>query len=166
VGFILAVRNETIQLGSLVCGGAFFVVAVFRLEKMVFLLFFTALLIAFSDQLTNVIRLIFKRLRPINDPLVVEHLRVLIRPQSYSFTSGHATTSTAVAVFVILLLRNHFKYIKFFVLFPLVFAYSRLYLGVHYPLDILAGAAVGMSIGYGAYKLFRWFEFRYFDKDL
>ncbi|MDG1504373.1 MAG: phosphatase PAP2 family protein, partial [Flavicella sp.] len=72
----------------------------------------------------------------------------------------------AVAVFVILLLRNHFKYIKFFVLFPLVFAYSRLYLGVHYPLDILAGAAVGMSIGYGAYKLFRWFEFRYFDKDL
>jgi undecaprenyl-diphosphatase len=48
-------------------------------------------------------------------------------------------------------------------LFPLVFAYSRLYLGVHYPIDILAGAAVGMSIGYGAYKLFRGFEFRYFD---
>ena len=149
-----------------------FVVVLFLLlrylgwKKWFFLLFFTALLIAFSDQFTNLIRVIFKRLRPINDPLVVEHLRVLIRPQSYSFTSGHATTSTAVAVFVILLLRNHFKYIQFFVLFPLVFAYSRLYLGVHYPIDILAGAAVGMSIGYGAYKLFRWFEFRYFDKDL
>jgi hypothetical protein len=40
MGFLLAVRNETIQLGSLVCGGAFFIVAVFRLEKMAFSSFF------------------------------------------------------------------------------------------------------------------------------
>lgn len=122
-------------------------------KKGLFTMLFLAALITFSDQITNVIRGVFERLRPNNDPAIKNSLRTLIRPQSYSFTSGHATTSTVAAVFIIMLLKNHVRYIKFLVLFPLVFAYSRLYLGVHFPIDILCGFINGTIIGFLAYIL-------------
>ncbi|MGB0881268.1 MAG: phosphatase PAP2 family protein, partial [Polaribacter sp.] len=53
------------------------------------------IMVAFSDQFTNLIRGTFERLRPNNDTSINHLLRTLITPQSYSFTSGHATTSTA-----------------------------------------------------------------------
>lgn len=124
-------------------------------KKGLFLLFFIAIMVAFSDQFTNLIRVIFKRLRPVNDLEIQHLLRILIKPQSFSFTSGHATTSTLVTVFIIRLLKSEFKYIWGFAIFPLFFAYSRLYLGVHFPIDILTGALNGFILGslfYGVYK--------------
>jgi len=132
-------------------------------KKGVFILFFLAILIAFSDQFTNMIRRIFERLRPNNDPEISNALRTFIRPQSFSFTSGHATTSTAVTVFIIFLLKKHFKYILWLVIFPIVFAYSRLYLGVHFPIDIFTGACIGTLIGVTFYKLFFFLEKKYFN---
>ncbi|RKF03006.1 undecaprenyl-diphosphatase [Tenacibaculum lutimaris] len=123
-------------------------------KKGLFTIIFLTLLVTFSDQFTNFIRGVFERLRPNNDPEIKDVLRTLIRPQSYSFVSGHATTSTVVTVFMILLLKKHVEYIKFLVLFPLIFAYSRLYLGVHFPIDILAGFINGTIIGLLAYKLY------------
>lgn len=125
-------------------------------------IFFIALvvvvfMVAFSDQFTNFIRIIFKRLRPINDPAINSFLRTLIRPQSYSFTSGHATTSMALMVYVVLLLKNYYKkYLLFsFFSFPFLFTYSRLYLGVHYPSDIFCGFLVGTIIGWLFHKIFK-----------
>ncbi|WP_255554345.1 MULTISPECIES: phosphatase PAP2 family protein [unclassified Tenacibaculum] len=123
-------------------------------KKGLFTMVFIAALITFSDQITNVIRGVFERLRPNNDPAIKDLLRTLIRPQSFSFASGHATTSTVVAVFLIMLLKNHVRYIRFLLLFPLVFAYSRLYLGVHFPIDILCGFINGTVIGFSAYALY------------
>ncbi len=118
-----------------------------------FLFLFLIAMVAFSDQFTNLIRVIFERLRPNNDTSINHLLRTLINPQSYSFTSGHATTSTAFTVFIYLLFRNQYKYIKLMFLFPLVFAYSRLYLGVHFPIDIMCGAIVGTTIGFTFFKI-------------
>lgn len=132
----------------------FLVFKQFGWKKGLFTVVFIALLVTFSDQFTNFIRGVFERLRPNNDPEIKDVLRTLIRPQSYSFVSGHATTSTVVTVFIILLLKKHIKYIKLLVLFPLIFAYSRLYLGVHFPTDILAGFINGSIIGSLAYKLY------------
>lgn len=101
------------------------------------------LLVAFSDQFTNLIKNSVERLRPNNDPEIKHLLRIFIKPQSFSFMSGHATTSTFFSVFTVLLLREKYKYIYFILLFPLVFAYSRVYLGVHFPLDISAGIIIG-----------------------
>lgn len=112
-----------------------------------FLLLFLILMVAFSDQFTNMIRGIFERLRPNNDMRISHLLRTLITPQSYSFTSGHATTSMAFSVFVWLLFKDRYKAMKLIFIFPLVFAYSRLYLGVHFPIDILTGATIGTIIG-------------------
>ncbi|MEX6627352.1 phosphatase PAP2 family protein [Tenacibaculum salmonis] len=131
-------------------------------KKAVFTLLFIAVLITFSDQLTNAIRRIFERLRPNNNPVIQDSLRTLINPQNYSFVSGHATTSTVITVFLIMLLKKHVSAIKYLVFFPLVFAYSRLYLGVHFPIDILCGFINGLTIGYLAAKLYQFLSNKIF----
>ncbi|CAM1333763.1 phosphatase PAP2 family protein [Tenacibaculum aestuariivivum] len=135
------------------------------LKKGLFTVVFIALLITFSDQYTNLIRGVFERLRPNNDPSIAQNtLRRLIKPQSFSFTSGHATTSTVVTVFLIMLLKEKFKYVKLLLFFPLVFAYSRLYLGVHFPIDILAGFLNGTIVGFIAYSFYSFLLKKIFNK--
>ncbi len=102
-------------------------------------------LVAFSDQFTNFIKNTVQRSRPNNNEEIKHLLRVLINPQSYSFMSGHATTSTFFSVYVLLLLKDNYKYIYLILLFPLVFSYSRLYLGVHFPIDIFVGILIGIT---------------------
>jgi undecaprenyl-diphosphatase len=125
----------------------------FGWKKGGFIFLFVVLLVAFSDQFTNIIRGIFERLRPNNDPNIKHVLRTLITPQSYSFTSGHATTSMTFSVFVYFLFKEKYTYMKFIFIFPIFFAYSRLYLGVHFPIDILTGATIGAILGSSAFKL-------------
>jgi undecaprenyl-diphosphatase len=119
------------------------------------------LLVAFSDQFVNLIKNSTARLRPNNDPEINDSLRTLINPQSFSFISGHATTSTFFTVFVILLLKAKYKKIYFIILFPLLFAYSRLYLGVHFPIDIALGIITGIILANIYY-----FFFKKIDKKL
>lgn len=114
------------------------------------------LLVAFSDQFVNLIKDSIGRLRPNNDPEIMEKLRTLINPQSKSFISGHATTSTFFTVYVVLLLRNKLKnYIYLFLFFPIIFSYSRLYLGVHFPLDIFCGIFTGIILANLYYQLYK-----------
>ena len=108
-----------------------------------FMILSMILLVAFSDQFTNLIKNTVTRLRPNNDVSINNQLRIFITPQSYSFYSGHAATSTIFSVFVVLLLKEKLKYIYLILLFPLVFSYSRLYLGVHFLTDILSGILAG-----------------------
>lgn len=117
----------------------------FGLKKGAFVILSVIILITFSDQFTNLFKDFFGRLRPNNDPSVNYLLRSFIQPQSFSFVSGHATTSTFFTVFMILLLRKNYKYIYFLLLFPLIFGYSRIYLGVHYPLDVFVGFLIGAT---------------------
>lgn len=111
------------------------------------------ILVAFSDQFVNLIKDYFARLRPNNDLEIKHLLRILKEPQSFSFISGHATTSTFFSVFTILLLRKKYKNTIFLLLFPLIFAYSRLYLGVHFPIDIVTGILTGITWAFLYHKL-------------
>ena len=121
------------------------------------------LLVAFSDQLTNLIKDSVERLRPNNDPEIKHLLRIFIEPQSFSFMSGHATTSTFFSVFTVLLLRDKYKYIYFILLFPLVFSYSRVYLGVHFPIDISVGIIIGTLFANLYFKLYKKVDRKIFD---
>lgn len=125
----------------------------YGLKKGLIILGFAALLVAFTDQFINLFKHVFERLRPNNDPSVKDLIRVLQQPHSFSFVSGHATNSMASTVFVYLLLKKQFNYTWLFFIWPLIFAYSRIYLGVHYPLDVLVGAFLGMGLGFGFYKV-------------
>jgi undecaprenyl-diphosphatase len=122
------------------------------------------LLILFTDQSTNIVKKSVMRLRPCSEPGVQEFLRSVITRQSYSFFSGHASNSMATTVFMFLLLRKYYKkYLLLLFLFPLLFAYSRVYLGLHYPGDILVGYAFGAITGFVFYKLYIILEKKYFS---
>ncbi|MFY0604170.1 MAG: phosphatase PAP2 family protein [Flavobacteriaceae bacterium] len=115
-----------------------------------------AVLVAFSDQFTNLIKDTTERLRPNNDLRISNLLRPqLIHPRSFSFISGHATTSTFFVMYAILLFRKTHKFIWLLFLFPLLFAYSRVYLGVHFPIDITCGIITGIIFGNLYYFLVR-----------
>ena len=132
-------------------------------KRGLFVMLVATVMVTFSDQFTNVIRGVFERLRPNNDPTINKLIRVGLHPGSYSFTSGHATTSTAFVIFTIFLLKDKVKYLKWLLLFPMVFAYSRIYLGVHFPIDIFCGAINGTIIGYTFYKIYAFSEKKLFN---
>lgn len=131
-------------------------------KKGVIIILFVFLLILVNDQTTNIIREIFRRLRPCNDPSVNHIIRIFFdpikkefyKPIQFSFVSGHASNSMATMLFLFLLMREHYKYIGLVFIFPLVFAYSRIYLGVHYPIDVIGGFIYGGTLGFLFYKLY------------
>ena len=120
-------------------------------------------LVAFSDQFTNLIKNSVERLRPNNDPEIKNMLRIFIRPQSFSFMSGHATTSTFFSVFTVLLLKEKYKYIFLILIFPLIFSYSRVYLGVHFPIDISVGIIIGILFANLYFLLFKKIDKKLFN---
>jgi undecaprenyl-diphosphatase len=132
----------------------YLVIRAFGWKKGGFIILSMILLVALSDQFTNFIKDSVMRLRPNNDPSINDQLRTLINPQSYSFYSGHAATSTIFAMYTVLVLREKYKHICYILLFPLVFSYSRLYLGVHFPIDIICGILAGTLLANLYYRLF------------
>lgn len=122
-------------------------------KKGIVLLLVTALLITFSDQFVNFIKDYFGRLRPNNDPTINEIIRILKRPRSFSFVSGHSTTSFAVTTFMILSFKQFYKYPYILLIWPILFAYSRIYVGVHFPIDIFVGMLLGVLEGFIFYKI-------------
>lgn len=134
-------------------------------KKGLALLLLTALLVTFSDQFTVFLKNYFERLRPNQDPSLNQVIRVLKNNRSFSFVSGHAATSSAVSMLMFLTLKKYYRFTPLFFIWPLIFSYSRMYLGVHFPLDVLVGAMLGLLIGYLFYKLslklLAWVEKKY-----
>ena len=131
----------------------FLVFKAYGWKKSLLIMVVAALLVTFSDQFVNFIKDYFGRLRPNNDPAINEIIRILKRPKSFSFVSGHSTTSFAVTTFMILTLRNYYKYSFLILIWPLLFAYSRIYVGVHFPVDIFVGMLLGVLEGLIFYKI-------------
>ncbi len=119
---------------------------------------FLAILLICTDQITNLFKNGFQRLRPCNNPEFQSFLREVIVRKSFSFFSGHASNSMASTMFVVLILRKYYNYTFFLFLFPLIFAYSRIYLGLHYPLDIVFGYIFGVINGLVFYKLYAFLQ--------
>ncbi len=110
----------------------------------VLIILIIAALITLTDQTTNIIKNGFERLRPVNNPEIADLIRAVQRRSSFSFISGHASNSMAVAFFLFTVMRPYLKYMGFIFLWPLIFAYSRIYLGLHYPFDIICGYIYGI----------------------
>jgi undecaprenyl-diphosphatase len=123
-----------------------------------------ALLILFTDQTTNLIKFLVKRPRPCNDPEIAGVIRDVVRRKSFSFVSGHSSNSMAVAFLTYKILRPYTKYIGLFFLWPLIFGYSRIYLGLHYPGDILCGYLYGLLTGWMVYSLYKYLRQQFSPK--
>ena len=122
------------------------------------------LMISFTDQVTNLFKDGFERLRPCHN----EDIRGLMRlvkdncGGKYGYFSGHASNSMSIAVFVGLLLNNSYKYLVFVMLFwAALMAYSRIYVGVHFPLDAISGMTFGAISGFAFYKLINFLKLKF-----
>lgn len=133
-------------------------------KQTLYLLLFVALLITFTDQVTNLFKNGFQRLRPCNNPEINTIIRVVKSSSSYSFFSGHAANSMAVAVFLYSLLKRYYKFSFLLFLWPLIFAYSRIYLGLHYPVDIMCGYLFGIFSGFMFFKIYQVVQKKYFSQ--
>lgn len=97
----------------------------------------------------------FERLRPCHDPTVSNVLHLVGNcGGQYGFASSHASNSFALALCFYLLYRKTNKYSWVLFIWAAIVSYSRVYIGVHYPTDILMGAIVGMLISIGGFMLF------------
>lgn len=101
----------------------------------------------------------FKRPRPSHEQLIKDQVHVIkdhngheYRGGAYGFASSHSANAFGMAMFMFLLFRKHWRWMF---LWAFIVAYSRIYLGVHYPGDILTGALAGMVAAWGIYKLYR-----------
>lgn len=135
--FVVMRNNETMGQIALVVGSAIFCVL-------------------FADGLVDgIIKQLAERWRPSNDPTFKYMVQVVddIRPKGYSFCSAHAANTMSLAVFFSLLIRSKMLTITL-VIWSLINCWTRLYLGVHYPSDILCGMIIGIIVGILVYLLY------------
>lgn len=135
----------------------------FGLKTLLLLVFVIAAMITITDQGTNLFKDGFQRLRPCGDDSIKDLLRFIApRCGKYGFFSGHSSNSMAAAVFGGLLLKPYYKkLIYILLLWSFMVAYSRIYVGVHFPLDIICGMFYGFIVGFGFFKLQGYLRKRY-----
>jgi membrane-associated phospholipid phosphatase len=99
---------------------------------------------------SSIIKNIIFRLRPCRNPELADQVRVLVNycPQSSGFTSSHACNHFALAFFIFITLNQTGSWRWLLFLWAFLISYAQVYVGVHYPLDILGGTLAGSSIGY------------------
>ena len=129
-------------------------------KKSLFIFIAIALMILCADQFAGILKHTVQRLRPSNDPAFSQLVHVFFKKGGqFGFVSAHAANTFAIATFTSLLFRSH-KYAMFIFPWAFIIAYSRIYLGVHYPGDVIFGAILGISVGIGIYKLLNYTESR------
>lgn len=126
----------------------------------------TLLCVCLADGMSDlIVKPLVKRPRPSNDPIIKYTVSVVdnMRGSGFSFFSAHASNTFAIALFFTMLIRN--KILSFTLLmWSLLNCYTRMYLGLHYPIDILVGLAwgtVSAIVSYVVYSfVYNKFEFK------
>ncbi len=144
-----------------------FVVSNFKIKGLWWFVFFLST-IAFTDMTgTYAFKHEFERPRPCNDPFFADHVRLLLKQCAggYSFISNHAANHFGMGAFFFITFRHLLKGWAWVGLFwAFLIAYAQVYVGVHYPLDVFAGALLGLAFGITTGSFFnKRFGFAIFD---
>lgn len=130
---------------------AIFLVRLYK-KISIYILLAIGVAITISDQIaSSVIKPWTLRLRPSHEPALIPyiHLSKAGSGGMYGFVSSHAANAAALTVFMLLLLPPRYKLLKIIiVLWAILVCYSRIYNGVHYPLDVIGGITVGALSGF------------------
>jgi len=125
-------------------------------RKFIIIILFIILAATFSDQISvHLFKNIFQRLRPCHEPSLegLVHLVDGYCGGLYGFVSSHATNSFNVAIISLLFIRKRWFTVSI-IIWATVVGYSRIYLGVHYPGDVICGSIVGALLGWSIFKLY------------
>ena len=132
-----------------------------------YLLFVIALMITITDQGANFFKDSFQRLRPCYNESISDSLR-LVKENcggKYGFFSAHASNSFSLAIFFGLLFKNRIRYmIIITIVYASLISYSRIYIGVHFPIDIIVGSSFGIFVGFIIYSFVYLKFLNFFDK--
>ena len=138
--------------------------------KLIYIFYFffvIALMIIITDQGANIFKDSFQRLRPCYNESIIDSLR-LVKENcggKYGFFSAHASNSFSLAIFFGLLFINRISYIIMItIVYASLISYSRIYLGVHYPIDIIFGSLFGIFVGFVMYSFVYLKFLKFFDK--
>lgn len=119
---------------------------------------FFVITIGFNSLINNILKVIIARPRPLHEIVFKDVIHTLGGNEaSFSFYSGHSSSAFCIALFSILYLKNK-VYTILILSWTFIVAYSRIYLGRHYPLDVLCGILAGSLIGSLGYKLYAHFK--------
>ena len=140
--------------------GGLWVLYKYRLQGLLILVL-AGITILVSDQTSCILKAYFMRLRPCDVRLLVEHCS-----NTYSFTSNHAANHFALAVFVSLIF-GRYRWLPYVLICWAAFvALSQVYVGLHYPADVLGGALLGSLVGYLTFLIFKLVKQKYFAQSL
>ena len=138
--------------------------------KLIYIFYFfivIALMITITDQGANIFKDSIQRLRPCYNESIIDSLR-LVKENcggKYGFFSAHASNSFSLAIFFGLLFINKIRYIIMItIVYASLISYSRIYLGVHYPIDIIFGSFFGIFVGFVMYSFVYLMFLKFFDK--
>ena len=119
----------------------------FNKKSLFYILLFVALGITASDQIANIFKFGFERLRPCHDPSLEGLLREVKCGGKFGFYSAHSSNSFFVATYLTILLGKKIKQLPYFLfVWAAIVAYSRVYLGMHFPGDLIVGAIMGILL--------------------
>jgi undecaprenyl-diphosphatase len=124
-------------------------------RKFLIIILFIILAATMADQISVLIKNLVERPRPCHEPLL-EGLVHIYKDECgglYSFVSSHATNSFNVALISLLFIRKRWYTISI-IIWAIVVGYSRIYLGVHYPGDVICGSVMGATVGWINYRLY------------
>jgi undecaprenyl-diphosphatase len=122
--------------------------------------------IVLSDQLSGLIKDFVQRYRPSHEPLLVGKVHMPTGPGGeFGFVSAHAANTFAFTFLLGYLSKNRNLFLMLFS-WALITIYSRIYVGVHYPLDVLSGAITGGFIGWLVYKILMYIDAHYQRKKI
>ena len=129
-----------------------------RKWQMIPLVIFIALAVTVTDQTSvHLFKEVFERLRPCHEPELQGLVHIVNNKcgGQFGFVSSHAANSFGIAMLLSMIVRRKWFWALMFTWAALV-SYSRVYLGVHYPADILGGAMLGVLCGWLLFMLFKW----------
>ena len=132
-------------------------------KNSIWILLGAILTIILADQITtSIMKPFFARLRPSHEPGLQQliHLVNGYKGGLYGFASSHAANTFGIATFVWLALKPFMRWSGLIFIWAVVMTYTRIYLGVHYPGDILVGGLIGMFVGWTCFKLSTYLIFR------